>query len=237
MKRLSRISLAVGVFALLAGARPPQMDGDNPTCPAEPDWGPAEPMALETQDIDGRRVLIASGIIDNGFPDRLYAALSEDELIEEIWLKSRGGSARAGNEAGRIIRNIPGMYTRIPTGWTCFSACNFVFMGGRLRQVEPGGVFMVHMFTHTGNRGAIEDTLEEGTEATAELIAEIEQSSALLATDDNDFLIRMGVSRELLSNIMYRVQAVATDQNPETRYCLDDEEVLYYNVANVSDAK
>lgn len=231
MRRLSRIGLACGALAMLCGAAQ-QMDPDNPTCPVAPDWGPAEPMTLEVQDIDGRQILIASGMIDSSLPDRLYSVLSENEAIEEIWLRSRGGNARAGNEAGRIIRDIPFMFTRIPEGWTCFSACNFVFMGAEYRVVEPGGNFMVHMFTHTGNRGAIEETVEEGSEATAELIAEIEQSSALLATDDNDFLIRMGVSRDLLTDVMYRVQAVATDENPETRYCLNQEEIFLYNVAN-----
>ena len=60
----------------------------------------------------------------------------------------------------------------------------------------------------------------------------IEQSSALLATEDNDFLIRMGVSRELLTDVMYKQQAVGNDENPSTRYCLDQKEVRKYNVMN-----
>ena len=35
-------------------------------------------------------------------------------------------------------------------------------------------------------------------------------SSALLASEDNDFLIRMGVSRKLLTDIMYKQKAVAS---------------------------
>ena len=124
-----------------------------------------------------------------------------------------------------MIRSFPGMITRIPAGWTCFSACNFVFMGGRFRFVDPGGVFMVHMFTHTGDREAIYLAAEEGTAETVRLIAEIEQSSALLATEDNDFLIRMGVSRDLLTQVMYKQQAVGTDENPSTRYCLSQDEL------------
>ena len=125
---------------------------------------------------------------------------------------------------------VPGMLTRIPAGWTCFSACNFVFMGGDRRVVEPGGVFMVHMFTYTNQRDVIRDTVKEGTADTVRLIADIEQSSAMLASDDNDFLIRMGISRKLLTEIMYRQQAVKTDENPSTRYCLSQEEVRRYNV-------
>jgi hypothetical protein len=62
------------------------------------------------------------------------------------------------------------------------------------------------------------------------LIADIEQASALLASEDNDFLIRMGVSRDLLTQVMYRQQAVRSAENPTTRYCLSQDEVRRYNV-------
>jgi hypothetical protein len=62
------------------------------------------------------------------------------------------------------------------------------------------------------------------------LIADIEQASALLASEDNDFLIRMGIHRTLLTDVMYKQQAVRTDENPSTRYCLTQQEVLRYNV-------
>jgi hypothetical protein len=91
-------------------------------------------------------------------------------------------------------------------------------------------VFMVHMFTHTGQRDVIQETIAEGTTATAGLIGEIEQSSALLASDDNDFLIRMGISRKLLTEVMYRQQAVKSDENRSTRYCLTQDEARRYNV-------
>ncbi|MGB5485409.1 MAG: hypothetical protein WBM93_13000, partial [Parasphingorhabdus sp.] len=125
--------------------------------------------------------------------------------------------------------------TRIPKGWTCFSACNFVFMGGRARIVESGAHFMVHMFTMTGDRDAINYSIEMGTDSTVGLIGEVEQESALLATEDNDFLIRMGVSRKLLSEVMYKTKAVANgDGDKSTRRCLTQEEALRYNVANVT---
>lgn len=187
-------------------------------------------MTVTTADRNGVRVLIADGKIDSGLPERLRSAIEADDTIAEIWLRSSGGDAKAGNAAGKVIRSFPGLLTRIPSGWACFSACNFVFMGGDRRVVEPGGVFMVHMFTHTGQRDVIQETIAEGTSATAGLIGEIEQSSALLASDDNDFLIRMGISRKLLTEVMYRQQAVKTAGNPSTRYCLDQDEVRRYNV-------
>ena len=222
-----------GSALALTGAIAP--DPNNPTCPAEPNWGPREIMELTPDTVNGKRILMAEGRIDEFLPERLKEALDEDEDIVEVWFRSQGGNARAGNEAGRIIRNTPGVNTRIPAGWTCFSACNFIFMGGRARHVDEGGVFMVHMFTHTNDRWKIDDAVVDGSEATTELIASIEQSSALLASEDNDFLIRMGVSRKLLTNIMYQQQAVSSDEDPSTRYCLTQQEVREYNVHNAKD--
>ncbi|HUQ13467.1 MAG TPA: hypothetical protein VM055_04250 [Novosphingobium sp.] len=227
---MGRTIPALLALATLAAA-PPAMDPANPSCPAEPGWGAAKAISLTPATRDGKRVLIADGIIEDTFPARLKAAIDADDKIEEIWLKSRGGDARAGNAAGRIIRSFPGMATRIPAGWTCFSSCNFVFMGGDRRFVDPGGVFMVHMFTHTADRDVIDLSVGEGTDETIKLIGEIEQSSALLASEDNDFLIRMGVSRKLLTDVMYRQQAVASGADKSTRYCLSQDEVRKYNVA------
>ena len=226
MKRFVRPAAALAALALLGAANDPK----NPSCPAEPDWGPAKAMTLTPRTVNGVHVLVAEGIIDAGLPARLKAEIDKDELLLEIWVRSRGGDAHAGNEAGKVIRAIGGMATRIPAGWTCFSPCNLVFMGGDRRLVDPGGVFMVHMFTHTGDRESIFLAAEEGTAETVRLIAQIEQSSAMLATEDNDFLIRMGVSRDLLSNVMYKQQAVGTDENPTTRYCLSQDELRKYGV-------
>lgn len=236
-RSLRTLALSCAALALVA-AKPAAvvMDKDNPSCPAKPDWGVAKAIGLTTADKGGKHVLIADGIIDGRFPDRLKAAIEADERIEEVWIKSRGGDAHAGNLAGKVIRSYPGMVTRIPAGWTCFSACNFVFMGGDRRFVDPGGVFMVHMFTHTGDRDAIELSVEEGTAETTKLIGEIEQSSALLASEDNDFLIRMGISRKLLTEVMYKQQAVATSANKTTRYCLTQDEVRKYNVTPMEQA-
>ena len=232
MRPARRPLAALAALVLLTGAAAP-MDPDNPTCPAEPGFGPTTKMTLTPADRDGKRVLIAEGAIDATLPARLKAAIEADDKIEEVWLRSRGGNARAGNEAGKVIRSYRGMLTRIPAGWACFSACNFVFMGGDRRVVDDGGVFMVHMFTHTNDRAALDEVVIEGSKATTEYIASIEQSSAMLASEDNDFLIRMGISRKLLTDIMYRQQAVKSEDNPSTRYCLSQQEVREYNVVPV----
>jgi hypothetical protein len=228
-RRRHLLSLAAGL-ALLSTPAHAQVDPDNPSCPRSPNWSTYPQMRLTPQDVNGRKVLLAEGVIDDGLVPRLQAAL-QDESIEEVWLRSPGGNARVGNQAGRVIRES-GIPTRIPAGWACFSACNFLFMGGIARFVDPGGLFIVHMFTHTGDRDTIRSEVARGEDNTIGLIGEIEQQSALLASEDNDFLIRMGVSRQLLTEVMYQQRAVADSSNRSTRRCLTQAEVLRYNVVN-----
>jgi len=231
---MRRVAGLVALAALLSSqALAAGMDPRNPTCPANPNWAATGPMKFTLGKDGGKRILYAEGQIDAGVTARLQAALDKNKPVDEIWLRSPGGDARAGTEAGKLIRAamIP---TRIPNGWACFSACNFMFMGGRIRFVDPGGLFIVHMFTHTSDRREIEANVLRGTESTVGMIGDIEQDSALLASEDNDFLIRMGVSRKLLTEVMYQQKAVAEQGGDQsTRRCLTHDEVLKYNVANV----
>ena len=221
--------LAALVSATPAAAAP---DPINATCPEAPGWAAYPQMRFTLDASNGTRVLRAEGVIDDGAATRLAEALTRLAPVEEIWLSSPGGDARAGNAAGRIIRSNFGLMTRIPAGWACFSACNFIFMGGQPRVIDPGGLFIVHMFTRTGDRQSIDMSVAMGTDATKELIGDIEQDAALLASEDNDFLIRMGVSRKLLTEVMYRQKAIANAEDKSTRRCLTQAEVKTYNVAN-----
>ena len=227
-----RVAAAAGMIVCFAGNARPAVDPANPTCPLNPDWSANAEMKLTPVAKKGGKVLLAEGRIDSGLPERLKVVLAANPDIAEIWLRSPGGDARAGNAAGRIIRSNFGLTTRIPAGWACFSACNFVFMGGQPRVIDPGGLFIVHMFTRTGDRSAIDMSVAMGTDATKELIGDIEQDAALLASEDNDFLIRMGVSRKLLTEVMYRQKALANAEDKSTRRCLTQAEVRTYNVAN-----
>jgi hypothetical protein len=229
----SRIKTALGASLLLlnvAAAEP--MDPDNPTCPKYLNWSTYPEMKFTLETINGVRVLKAEGTIDQDVAVRLQDALKANDPVQEIWLRSPGGDARAGNEAGKLIRAsmIP---TRIPAGWACFSACNFVFMGGVARYVDEGGLFIVHMFTHVADKEAVRSELSKGTDNAIGMIGDVEQDSALLASEDNDFLIRMGVSRKLLTEVMYKQKAVADGQGDKsTRRCLTRAEAMKYNVAN-----
>ena len=57
-------------------------------------------LAKRLKDRNGKRVLLAEGVIDPFLPDRMRSALEKDEAIEEVWLRSRGGDAEAGKHAG-----------------------------------------------------------------------------------------------------------------------------------------
>ena len=221
-------SLATALI-LLGAAVQADRDPNNPTCPRAPNWSAKPEMDFTFREIEGNLILVAEGQIGPNTPDRLRTALKQREPFE-IWLRSSGGDARAGNAAGRIIRDLR-YNTRIPAGWACFSACNFMFMGGFARFIDPGGLFIVHMFTFT-NSEAVRQAGQQGQQGTVSLIGDIEQESALLASEDNDFLIRMGLSRDLLTEVMYRQRAVRDVNNRSTRRCLTPEETRRYNVVN-----
>lgn len=225
------LRLAVGASVMLGSMAIAQPDADNPTCPDSLNWSTYRQMRFTVEEASGLRVLRAEGVLDEDVPARLQAALTEHPQIDEIWIRSPGGHARAGNEAGKIIRKA-GIPTRIPAGWACFSACNFMFMGGPIRFVDSGGQFVVHMFTHLGDKEAIRAEIAQGADKAIGLIGEVEQDSALLASEDNDFLIRMGVSRKLLTDVMYKQKAVADAGDKSTRRCLTRDETMKYNVAN-----
>ena len=224
---------AAGACALLLNvAATAPLDPANPTCPKQLNWSTYREMRFTLDTSNGARVLRAEGLIDEDVPAKLADALKTHDPVEEIWLRSPGGHARAGNEAGKLIRKH-GIPTRIPASWACFSACNFMFMGGPIRFVDDGAMFVVHMFTHLSDQEAVRSELAKGSETAIGLIGDVEQDSALLASEDNDFLIKMGVSRKLLTDVMYRQKAVASGTSDKsTRRCLTPAETMKYNVAN-----
>lgn len=230
--RLRHLSL----LCTLAAARPVQgqpVDPANPTCPPAPGWSTNREMTFRVQEQAGRLpVLLAEGVIDEGMLPRLQAALAEFRGTE-IWLRSPGGDARTGNAAGRLIRES-GLFTRIPAGWACAGSCAFMFLGGYSRTVEPSGLYIAEMFTVTGDREAIHREFARGDQASADLLTDIARQSAELATEDNDYLVRMGVSRALLTEVVYRQRAVATRAGGPTRRCLTDAELRRYNVVTQS---
>lgn len=207
-----RVACLLG-FAALIGAQSAQAqsaDPANPTCPLNPNWSTNRQMTFQVVERPGDRpILLAEGVIDADLIPRLRAAIN-DFQGDEIRLRSPGGNPRIGNEAARLIRQS-GLTTRIPAGWACNDACAFMFMGGIVRTVEPGGLFIVQPLLFSGH-------------ATGE---EIAQAAAEMAAEDIDFLIRMGVSRALASDLLYNPRPPQV-----ARLCLTQAELVRYNVTN-----
>jgi len=208
---------ALTAWALLgAGAAGAQtMDRDNPTCPSRPNWSDTSEMRFTVQQRPGQSpVLLAEGAIDENLIPRLREAMARFDG-SEVWLRSIGGDARVGNEAGRIIRQR-GLLTRIPSGWACRGACNFMFFGGIGRFIDDRGLFIVQMFTLEG----------AGSD-----LGERARVAAFVATEDYEFVRQMGVSTRLLADTMYRQSARGTRNDPSTYRCLTPAEIAEYNVA------
>jgi hypothetical protein len=91
-------------------------------------------------------IVFVWGGISPGDALRFSAALTAAKPIDEIQLYSGGGSLGEGLKIGALIHR-GGFSTRVPDGARCVSACNFIFMGGIVRSIDPGGSFEVHMFS------------------------------------------------------------------------------------------
>lgn len=126
----------------------------------------AQQLHFTPLDVGKRRVLFAWGHIDSGDSVRFQAAIRQAKPIEEVIFFSGGGVLEEGLQIGRVIR-AEKLGTRIRRGMSCISACNFMFIGGIVRSIDPGGVFGVHMFANeAAPRLIVADLLE--TEAAAE---------------------------------------------------------------------
>ena len=227
---------ALLISAGAASAYP--LDTQNPTCPnIQRVFGPLSgPVQVQSAKMGGRVVVKFSGAIVPGAADKLEQALEASGPVDEIWIGSSGGDAAEGLKIGKMIRAM-GVPTRVPAGWGCASACNFAFMGGAIRMVDRDAAFAVHMFTITNSVDyqAFVDVTRKGADATPTLnnIARREQASALLASEENDFIIRMGVSRRLLTEVMYQQKADAFQgADKSTLRCLNGDEMKRYNVVN-----
>jgi hypothetical protein len=108
--------------------------------------GTPDTMSFTFKVADGQRVLQASALIDAQAAKNLEAALTAYAPVHEVWLNSPGGNSRVGVEMGAILRKHQ-VLTRIRSGDGCASACSTAFLGGVMRDVEPGAAYGVHMYT------------------------------------------------------------------------------------------
>jgi hypothetical protein len=109
-------------------------------------WSSPEMHFTLLKQASKRNVLFAWGGIASGDSDRFLQAMKAARPIDEIWLLSPGGSLEDGLEMGRFVHKAR-LGTHLLSWMECASACNFIFMGGTIRTIDPGGAFTVHMFS------------------------------------------------------------------------------------------
>ena len=183
--RILRVAFAAtAMLSSMAGAA---ADANNPTCPSDLNWSTYRQMRFTFEQSSERRVLRAEGALDEDVPARLEAALAEHSPVDEIWIRSPGGHARAGNEAAAIRSRHPDPN---PPGWACFG-CNFMSWGA-LPVVARADNLSSHVHP-LGDKDAIRAQIARHRQAIG-LIGDVEQDSAMLASEDNDFLIRMAIA-------------------------------------------
>lgn len=107
-----------------------------------------EEMKFTPRLVDGERILIAEGLIDDNAAARLAEALRRNAPVSEIWFNSPGGNSEVGMEIGHLLRDrFDRVSVRVRAGQGCASACSTAFLGGFMRTVEPGAVYGVHMYS------------------------------------------------------------------------------------------
>jgi len=149
----------------------------------------------------GGNIIFAAGNFERGDASRLEALLRQTANTQMLAFRSPGGLSMEGMAVGRVIRRA-GISTHLPANTQCASACTYAFLGGRVRTMEEGARYGVHIFSTSGNRGLLrraEDVIQrEGKAAVAALIRMIEEDSAQLAAQMAYYAIEMGVSLRLL---------------------------------------
>lgn len=164
-----------------------------------------EQMHYSMRKTNDGAILLLEGSINAGESQRLENAIRETMTrapIMEIWLNSGGGDAIEGMEMGRVLRRL-GVPTRIPSGYVCFSACSYAFLGGPFRTVERGADYGVHMFTASEYetqsvlKGLKQDININSLTNTEDAVKDIEQESAKFAALLMDYLSEMGISSDV----------------------------------------
>lgn len=200
---------AVGLFGVLLVAATPDRATD--CTPTRSGWD-APVLQMELQKPDGVETLFLEGRIGPDLPMRLKALLADHPDIGEIHFNASGDDRNSAMEAGRILRSAGNFVVHVPPGAGCTGACALLFLSGRIRSVDPTAVFDLGQFYEPS--------------ATSVSSADIARQSLGIS----DYLIRMGVSRRLLTGTLDRENA-STGQAPQ-RQCLTPEELHGYNVAN-----
>jgi hypothetical protein len=201
--------LLAPLFALPLLAVAPAPAGRD-CAPARMGWD-ASQLRLDIQRSGGSETLLVEGRIGTDLPARLEAVLAAHPDIATIHFNASGEDRNSAMAAGLVLRAAGNFEAHVPAGANCTDACALLFLSGRIRSVDPAAVFDLGPFYEPAQVPARS--------------AEIARQSL----DVSNYLIRMGVSRRLLTGTLDRDAASAADG---TNRCLTPEELRGYNVAN-----
>ncbi len=148
-----------------------------------------EVMSFTFRQIGNDRILVANGGVDANAAGRLDQALKTYGPIHEVWFNSPGGISYQGVLMGDLIRGH-GASTRVVRGDGCASACSTAFLGGVMREVEPGAVYGVHIYSRQISGTVVSDS-DDLNNRTAEDVK--------AATDRALYVQRMGIGKTWLS--------------------------------------
>ena len=113
--------------------------------------------------------ILAWGEIDPCDEPRLRDVLQAAKPVGTVELISPGGELHAAMAMGRTLRAF-GATTYVGGKDFCISACNFLYMGGVVRMMDPGADFEVHMF----DDDAVDDLRKETANPPADLLSFLE---------------------------------------------------------------
>lgn len=200
----ARAFAACLIGALLAGAAP--ADPVASCRPTLPGWD-STTLRIEVQG----DTLLVQGRIGTDLPARLKAVLAAHPDVAAIHFNASGDDRASAMAAGLVLRAAGNFEAHVPAGANCTDACALLFLSGRIRSVDPAAVFDLGQFYEPA----------QGSAKSADI--------ARQSLEVSNYLIRMGVSRRLLTGTLDRDAASAASGASR---CLTPEELHGYNVAN-----
>ena len=168
-------------------------------------------MRLDVEQHGRSQTLLIEGRIDNDLSAPLETLLARHPEIGTIYFNASGGDLAGAMAAGRVLRSAGVFEVHVAAGASCVDACALLFFSGTVRSVDPTAVFDLGRFYQGGS----------GPDSAVDVAR---QSLAV-----SNYLIRMGVSRRLLTGTLDRDAALPASA---TRQCLTSAELHGYNVAN-----
>ena len=183
----------------------------------------ADTYALDV-DHNGSSILLSGEIMSGDF-EKVEAALNRK--LAPIHLDSNGGQVLEAIKIGELIRK-KSLETRLPYNSSCASACVLILAAGVIRTAHETSGIGIHMSSGVFNEELVSKLEElissDGVEVVPLIVSMFEKQAGLVTLKQVDYLMRMGVSLELLK------RATSVHHLDIEWLTLDD--ALKYNIIN-----